>query len=171
VEATATESASASNWSSPAAPAADTATTAEASSHSSSAAVLATSLRLPDQGRARKQRDPIEFSFHDLDFLCVLFVLLNYLVNWISEGRARPGHVPPGTATADPISRSSCSACRFWKRSTISITLRRLISLAMRATIPFDSPGTTATFSARFFGFIVIPFVVEISKRVRAPQR
>jgi hypothetical protein len=70
VEATATETASASNWSSPAAPAADTAPAAEASSHSSSAAVLATSLRLPDQGRARKQRDPIEFSFHDLDFLC-----------------------------------------------------------------------------------------------------
>jgi hypothetical protein len=66
VEATATETASPSNWSSPAAPAADTATTAEASSP----AVLATTLRLPDQGRARKQRDPIEFSFHDLDFLC-----------------------------------------------------------------------------------------------------
>jgi hypothetical protein len=89
VEATATETASASNWSSPATTAADTATTAEASSHSSSAAVLATSLRLPDQGRARKQRDPIEFSFHDLDFLCVLFVLLNHLVNWISEARNR----------------------------------------------------------------------------------
>jgi hypothetical protein len=29
------------------------------------------SLRLTDQSRARKQRDPIEFSFHDLDFLCV----------------------------------------------------------------------------------------------------
>jgi hypothetical protein len=63
VEATATETASASNWSSPAT------TSAEASSRSSSA-VLATTLRLPDQGRARKQRDPIEFSFHDLDFLC-----------------------------------------------------------------------------------------------------
>jgi hypothetical protein len=100
----------------------------------------------------------------------VLFVLLNHLVNWISEGRARPGHVLTGTATADPISRSSCSACRFWKRSTISITLRRLISLAMAAPIPFDSLGTTATFSAVFFGFIVIPFVVEISKCVRAPQ-
>jgi hypothetical protein len=34
-----------------------------------------TSLRLTDQRRARKQRDPIEFSFHDLDFLC-LFVWL-----------------------------------------------------------------------------------------------
>jgi hypothetical protein len=78
VEATATETA-ASNGSSPAATAADTATTAEASSHSSSASVRAT-LRLPDQGRARKQRDPIEFSFHDLDFLCVdafEFILLN----------------------------------------------------------------------------------------------
>jgi hypothetical protein len=32
-------------------------------------------LRLPDQGRARKKRDPIEFSFHDFDFLC-LFVCL-----------------------------------------------------------------------------------------------
>jgi hypothetical protein len=55
------------------------ATTAEASSHSS-AAVVATTLRLPDQDCARKQRDPIEFSFHDLDFLCVdafEFILLN----------------------------------------------------------------------------------------------
>jgi hypothetical protein len=70
-EATATETLSASNWSSPAAPADDMATTAEAS-HSSSF-VITTSLRLPDQSRARKKRDPIEFSFHDLDFLC-LFV-------------------------------------------------------------------------------------------------
>jgi hypothetical protein len=68
VEATATETAS--GWSSPTAPAADMATTAEASSHSS-AAVVATTLRLPDQGPARKKRDPIQFSFHDLDFLCV----------------------------------------------------------------------------------------------------
>jgi hypothetical protein len=73
VEATATETASASNWSSPAAPADDMATTTEASSHSSSPAVITTTLRLPDQGHARKQRDPIEFSFHDFDFLC-LFV-------------------------------------------------------------------------------------------------
>src|SRR4029077_13289647 len=48
------------------------ATTTEASSHSSSSSsVITTTLRLPDQGRARKQCDPIEFSFHDLDFLCV----------------------------------------------------------------------------------------------------
>jgi hypothetical protein len=70
-EATATtETAAASNWSSPAAPAADMATTAETT----------TTLRLPDQGRARKKRDPIQFSFHDLDFLCVdafEFILLN----------------------------------------------------------------------------------------------
>jgi hypothetical protein len=51
------------------------ATTAEASSHSSSAAVRAATLGLPDQCRARKQRDPIEFSFHDLDSFVVLFVL------------------------------------------------------------------------------------------------
>jgi len=94
-------------------------------------------------------------------WISLVFVFLNHLVNWISEGRARADHVPLGTATADPISRSSCSARRFWKRSTISITLRRLISLAMAATIPFDSLGATATFSARFFVFIVIPFVVE----------
>jgi hypothetical protein len=69
-EATATETAAASNWSSPAAPSADMATTAETT----------TTLRLPDQGRARKKRDPIQFSFHDLDFLCVdafEFILLN----------------------------------------------------------------------------------------------
>jgi hypothetical protein len=64
VEATATETASASNRFSPAA----------------SAAVITITLRLPDQGRARKKRDPIQFSFHDLDFLCVdafEFILLN----------------------------------------------------------------------------------------------
>jgi hypothetical protein len=72
VEAAATETAS--NWSSPAAPAADMATTAEASSHSSSS-VITTTLRLPDQSRARKKRDPIEFSFHDLDFLCLNYFL------------------------------------------------------------------------------------------------
>jgi hypothetical protein len=71
VESTATETASAFNWSSPATTAADTATTAEAPS----ATVIATTLRLPDQGRARNKRDPIEFSFHDFDFLC-LFVCL-----------------------------------------------------------------------------------------------
>jgi hypothetical protein len=63
VEATATETAAASNWSRPATTT-DTATTAEASS----ATVIATTLRFPDQSRARKQRDPIEFSFHDLYF-------------------------------------------------------------------------------------------------------
>jgi hypothetical protein len=73
VEATAPETASASNWSSPDAPADDMATAAEASS----ATVIATTLRLPDQGRARKKRDPIEFSFHDFNFLFLyLFVWL-----------------------------------------------------------------------------------------------
>jgi hypothetical protein len=76
VEATAPETASASNGSSPATPAADTATAAEASSHSSSATVIATTLRLPDQSRTRKQRDPIEFSFHDFDSLCSLCVVV-----------------------------------------------------------------------------------------------
>jgi hypothetical protein len=32
---------------------------------------MAATLRLRNQGRAREKRDPIEFSFHDLDFLCV----------------------------------------------------------------------------------------------------
>jgi hypothetical protein len=40
------------------------AATAEASSHS--AAVIIATLRLPNQSRARKKRDPIEFSFHGL---------------------------------------------------------------------------------------------------------
>jgi hypothetical protein len=56
VEATATETPS--NWSSPATPSDDMATTAEATSHSSSSAVITTTLRLPDQSRARKKRDP-----------------------------------------------------------------------------------------------------------------
>jgi hypothetical protein len=32
---------------------------------------MATTSRLANQGRAREKRDPIEFSFHDLDFLCL----------------------------------------------------------------------------------------------------
>jgi hypothetical protein len=67
VEATAAETAAASNWSRPAT------TTAEASSHSAAAARIIATLRLPNQSRARKNRGPIEFSFHDFDFLC-LFV-------------------------------------------------------------------------------------------------
>jgi hypothetical protein len=58
MEATATETAAASNWSRPAT------TTADA---------ITITLRVPDEGRARKKRDPIEFSFHDFNFLC-LFV-------------------------------------------------------------------------------------------------
>src|SRR4029077_17174761 len=61
------------------------------------------------------------------------------------------------------VSRSSCSACFVWKRSTISITLRRLISLAMAAQIPLDSPGTTERF---FFVFIMFPFIVGVLKTV-----
>jgi len=64
------------------------------------------------------------------------------------------------------VSRSSCCACFVWKRSTISITLRRFISLAMAAQIPFGSLGTTATFSTSFFVFMVIPFVVGFLKTV-----
>jgi hypothetical protein len=66
VEATATETAPASDRPSPSTTA-HTATTAEAAS----ATVIAATLRLPDQSRARKKRDPVEFSFHDFDFLCV----------------------------------------------------------------------------------------------------
>jgi len=69
VEATTAETAAAPNWSRPAT------TTAEASSHSAAAAVIIATLRLPDRGRARKKRDPIEFSFHDFNFLR-LFVRL-----------------------------------------------------------------------------------------------
>ena len=45
----------------------------------------------------------------------------------------------------------------------MSITLRRLISLAMAAQIPLDSPSTTARF---FSAFIVIPFIVGFLKTV-----
>jgi hypothetical protein len=76
----------AAHWPSPDAPAADIATaakttTTEASSHSSSPAVRAT-LRLPDQSRARKQRDAIEFSFHDFDFLCLfVWLFLKFMIS------------------------------------------------------------------------------------------
>src|SRR6267378_4475968 len=65
-------------------------------------------------------------------------------------------------------SRSSWSACFVWKRSTISITLRRLISLAMAAQIPLGSPGTTARFLSVF---IVIPFIVGFLKTVYTCSR
>jgi hypothetical protein len=39
-------------------------------------------LRLPDQSRARKQRDPIEFSFHDFDFLCLfVWLFLKFMIS------------------------------------------------------------------------------------------
>jgi len=66
VEATAPETASASNRSSPA----------------TTATLVATTLRLPDQGRARKKRDPIEFSFHDFDFLCLfVWLFLKFMIS------------------------------------------------------------------------------------------
>jgi len=72
VEATAPETASASNRSSPA-----TTTTA-----ATTATLVATTLRLPDQGRARKKRDPIEFSFHDFDFLCLfVWLFLKFIIS------------------------------------------------------------------------------------------
>src|SRR6266496_6843656 len=66
------------------------------------------------------------------------------------------------------VSRSSCSACLAWKRSTMSITLRRLISLAMAAQILFDSPATTERF---FSVFIIIPFIVGFLKTVYTGSR
>jgi hypothetical protein len=84
VEATAPETAS--NRSSADAPADNMATvaettTTEASSHFSSSAVRAT-LRLPNERRACKKRDPIEFSFHDFDFLCLfVWLLLKFIIS------------------------------------------------------------------------------------------
>ena len=66
------------------------------------------------------------------------------------------------------VSLSSCRPRFVWKRSTMSITLRRLISLAMAAQIPLDSPGTTARF---FSAFIVIPFIVGFLKTVYTGSR
>jgi hypothetical protein len=66
------------------------------------------------------------------------------------------------------VSHSSWSACFVWKRSTMSITLRRLISLAMAAKIPLDSPRTTERF---FSGFSVIPFIVGFLKTVYTGSR
>ena len=65
------------------------------------------------------------------------------------------------------VSLFSWRACFVWKRSTMSITLRRLISLAMVAQIPLDSLGSTERF---FSGFHDIPFIVEFLKTcTRAP--
>jgi len=76
VKATATETAAASNWSCPAT------TTTEASSRSSSAAVIIATLRLPNQSRARKKCDPIEFSFHDFNFLCLfVWLFLKFIIS------------------------------------------------------------------------------------------
>src|SRR5258708_20913105 len=66
------------------------------------------------------------------------------------------------------VSRSSWTACFVWKRSMISIIRRRLISLAMAAQIPLDSPGTTERF---FSGFSVIPFIVGFLKTVYTGSR
>jgi hypothetical protein len=40
---------------------------------------MTASLRLCDQSRARKERDPIEFSFHDFNFLWV--VVFEFIVS------------------------------------------------------------------------------------------
>jgi len=45
---------------------------------SAASAVMTASVRLRKQGRAREQRDPIEFSFHDFDFLCVFVVEVDF---------------------------------------------------------------------------------------------
>jgi hypothetical protein len=66
------------------------------------------------------------------------------------------------------VSLFSWSACFVWKRLTISITRRRLISLAMAALIPFDPLGSIARFLSVF---IIIPFVVEFLKTVYTGSR
>ena len=53
---------------SPAAEVSSAAGASPSTSTSSATSVLTASLRLRDQGRAGKQREPIEFSFHDFDF-------------------------------------------------------------------------------------------------------
>src|SRR5882724_6983038 len=42
-----------------------------------STSVMTSRFRLRNHGRTRKKRDPVEFNFHDFDFLCV--VVLNSL--------------------------------------------------------------------------------------------
>src|SRR5689334_5706776 len=66
------------------------------------------------------------------------------------------------------VSRSSWSACFVWKRSTMSLTPRRLLSLSIAAQSPLDAPGTTERF---FSGFIVIPFFVGVLKTVYTGSR
>jgi hypothetical protein len=56
-------------------------------SAASTSMIAATSLRLCDQGRARKKREPIEFSFHVFDFLCV--VVLNSFLHSPNEDLPR----------------------------------------------------------------------------------
>jgi hypothetical protein len=81
VEAAATEAAP--DWPSPDAPSDDLATAAKTTTtEASSSAVIATPLRLSNQSRARKKRDPIEFSFHDFDFLCLfMWLFLKFTVS------------------------------------------------------------------------------------------
>ena len=66
------------------------------------------------------------------------------------------------------VSLSSGSARFVWKRATISITLRRFISLAMAALTPFDPLGSIARFLSVF---IIIPFVVEFLKTLYTGSR
>src|SRR6266704_1824152 len=46
-------------------------------SSATATAVMTARQGFANQSRARKERDPIEFSFHDFDFLCVVFVFPN----------------------------------------------------------------------------------------------
>jgi hypothetical protein len=80
VEATTTETGS--HWPSPDAPADDMATAAETTTTEASSPAVRATLRLPNQSRARKKRDPIEFSFHDFNFLCLfVWLFLKFIIS------------------------------------------------------------------------------------------
>jgi len=54
----------------------------EATATETAAAVIIATLRLPNQSCARKKRDPIEFGFHDLDFLCLfVWLFLKFIIS------------------------------------------------------------------------------------------
>jgi hypothetical protein len=44
-----------------------------------STSVMTSRFCLRNHGRTREERDPVEFSFHDLDFLCV--VVFKFIVS------------------------------------------------------------------------------------------
>jgi hypothetical protein len=54
---------------------------AETTTTEASSPAVRVTLRLPNQSRARKKRDPIKFSFHDLISFVFVWLFLKFIIS------------------------------------------------------------------------------------------